>query len=195
MISAIVLAAGLSTRMGRPKMLLQWGEGTVIGKVVGTVVESGLRDVLVVTGGTQAEVQSALAAYNVSTIYNADYANGEMLNSVQVGLRGLSGDVQAAMIVLGDQPQIEPEIIREIIARYKLGGNKIVVPSYQMHRGHPWLVDRALWGEICDLRQPETLQTFLHQHQGMIEYLVVDTPSILNDLDTPADYRRNEPRS
>ncbi len=193
MISAMVLAAGLSTRMSRPKMLLRWGESTVIGKVVETVLEGGVCDVLVVTGGTQAEVKEAVAAYNVRTIYNQDYANGEMLTSVQVGLKGLSAESRAAMIVLGDQPQIEPGIIQDIITRYEQAGSKIIVPSYQMHRGHPWLVDRALWGEISNLRSPETLQTFVNKHQDLIEYLVVDSTSVLHDLDTPADYQQIKP--
>ncbi len=194
MISALVLAAGLSTRMGQPKMLLRWGESTVIGKVVGMIMAGGIKDVLVVTGGTQDAVKAALQDYNVRFIYNQNYADGEMLTSVQVGLIELHEDTQAAMIVLGDQPQIEPEIIRHIIDRYVLTGSKLVVPSYNMHRGHPWLVERTLWGEISKLRNPATLQSFLNKHQSMIEYLVVDTPSVLHDLDTLADYEQNKPR-
>ncbi len=194
MISALVLAAGLSTRMGQPKMLLRWGESTVIGKVVGMIMAGGVKDVVVVTGGTQDAVKAALQDYNVRFIYNQNYADGEMLTSVQVGLIELHEDTQAAMIVLGDQPQIEPEIIWHIIDRYVLTGSKLVVPSYNMHRGHPWLVERTLWGEISKLRNPATLQSFLNKHQSMIEYLVVDTPSVLHDLDTLADYEQNKPR-
>lgn len=193
MIAALVLAAGRSLRMGRPKMLLPWGQTTVIGKVISTLLEANMNDICVVSGGNRNEVEAALSSFKVEYVYNPDYENGEMLSSVQAGLLHLAEKVQAAMIVLGDQPQVEVEVIRAILESYLATHSKIIVPSFQMHRGHPWLIDMELWGEINDLKPPQTLRDYLIQKSEVITYVNVDTSSILQDLDTPVDYQKLKP--
>jgi molybdenum cofactor cytidylyltransferase len=69
----------------------------------------------------------------------------------------------------------------------------LIVPSYQKHRGHPWLIDCSLWGEVLALKPPENLRDFLRAKTEQIHYLEVDSPSILQDLDTPEDYQRFRP--
>jgi molybdenum cofactor cytidylyltransferase len=145
MISAIVLAAGQSKRMGRQKMLLPWGQTCVIGQVISTLLEAGVNDIDVVTGGAQSELKEVLKDYKINYLFNKDFAKGEMLLSVKVGLSGQGDESKAALIVLGDQPQIETEIVQEIVERYLSTQHKIIVPSYKMHRGHPWLVDKSYW--------------------------------------------------
>jgi len=193
MISALVLAAGESKRMGQPKMLLPWGKTTVIGKVIFTLFQAGLTDVCVVTGGNYTGVKEALAEYNSKLVFNPDYADGEMLTSVKVGLKEIEGASEAALIVLGDQPQIEAGVVKIVMDSYLSARPKIVVPSYQMHRGHPWLIDHALWNEITVLSPPNTLRDYLIQNQGIISYVNVNTPSILQDLDTPREYLEQKP--
>lgn len=193
MISAIVLAAGQSKRMGQPKMLMPWSQTTVIGKVISTLWEAKMNDIYVVTGGIQAELKNALDAYRINYIHNEDYANGEMLTSFQVGLGRLGDDTEAAMIVLGDQPQIELKIVQKIVGRYASTHHKIIVPSYAMHRGHPWLVEKSYWREILMMTRPATLRDFLNSHNEMIDYLKVDSPSVIQDLDTQADYSQYKP--
>ena len=193
MITAIVLAAGESKRMGQPKMLMPWGQTTVIGKVVSTLNEAGLSDILVVTGGSRAEVENELKKYTIDIAYNKDYPNGEMLTSVQVGLAALDKDTHAAMIVLGDQPQIEAQIVLVILKRYLNTRKQIIVPSYRMHRGHPWIIDQAMWQEIITLRPPQTMRYFLGKHSNIIDYVDVNTPSVIQDLDTQNDYSQYKP--
>jgi len=192
-ISALVLAAGQSQRMGQPKMLLPWGQTTVIEKVIFTLVEAGLTDLYVVAGGNYKDLEEVLAGFQPKVVFNPDYANGEMLSSVQVGLRSITEHSEAALIVLGDQPGIEVQVIKAIIEEYQSKKEKIIVPSYHMHRGHPWLIDRELWAEIEELRPPDTLRDFLIQHQEMISYIRVETPSVIQDLDTPQDYLAQKP--
>jgi molybdenum cofactor cytidylyltransferase len=90
MISAIILAAGQSRRMGQPKMLLPWGQLTVIEEVIRTFMGAGIEDILVVTGGTKELVEKVIEPYPVQKIYNSNYEAGEMLSSLQLGLRALS---------------------------------------------------------------------------------------------------------
>ncbi len=193
MISAIVLAAGQSKRMGQQKMLMPWGQTSVIGKVVSTLQEAGIMEVCVVTGGNQAELKETLGAYEISYTYNKDFANGEMLTSVQVGLESLGEKSEAVLIVLGDQPQIKVKVIQEIVKRYDSTHHKIIVPSYQMHRGHPWLLEKTYWQDIHNIKPPETLRNFLKAHQEVIDYMTTDSQSIIQDLDTQADYFQYKP--
>ncbi|HPH95159.1 MAG TPA: nucleotidyltransferase family protein [Anaerolineaceae bacterium] len=190
MIGAVVLAAGLSQRMGRPKMILPWGSSTVIGQVVDVLIQSGSMPVVVVTGGWQAEVEQALQGKLVQMVFNPDYANGEMLCSLQEGLRSLPAACEAALLALGDQPQIDPTTVRALLGAYRQKPAPVVMPSYQMRRGHPWLLRRDTWPEIWSLKPPQTLRDFLTKYKDAIQYVVVDTPLILEDMDTPEDYER-----
>jgi molybdenum cofactor cytidylyltransferase len=153
-------------------------------------VDVGLSDLHVVSGRNPKELEEVLKGFPIELVYNPDFANGEMISSVQSGLRSLQKESDAALIVLGDQPQIEAQVVQEIMNRYLLTGSKIIVPSFQMHRGHPWLLDQSLWNEILDLKPTDTLRDYLHQQQHRIEYVNVNTASIIQDLDTPDDYKR-----
>ncbi len=189
-IAALVLAAGRSRRMGSPKLLLPWGRDTVIGKVVRTLQEASLEHILVITGGAAPQVQAALAGLNVRLLHNPSFADNEMLATCQIGLAALDDRVQAALIVLGDQPQIEVGVVKSIHRLYEQNKPALIVPSYQMHRGHPWLVTRRLWSAVLALRPEDTLRVFLAQQSAQITYLPVETASVLQDLDTPEDYDR-----
>jgi len=174
-------------------MLLPWGNTTVIEHVVTTFLKAGLEELLIVTGGAQAEVEKAVARHPVRRIYNPDYAAGEMLSSLQCGVRALSERAQAALIGLGDQPQVREGSVRAICEAYQAGKSGLIVPSFQMKRGHPWLVARLLLDEILALKPPETLREFLNRHADVIQYVNLDTASILADLDTPEDYQSSRP--
>lgn len=193
MISAILLAAGDSRRMGKPKMLLPWGDQTVIEHVVNTFLRAGIEDLVVVTGGGYEQVEKAVMRYPVRKIHNRNYATGEMLSSIQCGIREMPKSTQAALIGLGDQPQVEQMSIRAICDAYKESASALIVPSFQMKRGHPWLVARSLWNEILALQSPSTPRDFLKDHSNQIQYVNLDTPTILADLDTPEDYDKSRP--
>ena len=193
MISAIILAAGESKRMGQPKMLLPWGNRTVIEHVVNTFRNGGIKDILVVTGGAKEQVETALAHSSVRITHNPAYASGEMLSSIQCGIREMRDTTQAALIGLGDQPQVQESSIRVIGEAYETSRSSLIVPSFQMKRGHPWLLARSLWNEILELRSPSTPRDILNKYSNAIHYVTVDTPTILADLDTPEDYRNSHP--
>ena len=105
----------------------------------------------------------------------------------------MAPEVEATLIGLGDQPQIQESSVRLICETYREYRSGLIVPSFQMRRGHPWLVTRRLWNEILELQPPESPRDFLNKHAGEIRYVNVDTRSILADLDTPEDYRKAHP--
>jgi molybdenum cofactor cytidylyltransferase len=91
---------------------------------------------------------------------------------------------------LGDQPQIEISVVEDIIKLYRQTRSYLVIPSYKRRRGHPWLIDHHLFPKITELNEDETLRDFLDQHQDEIRYLQVNEESVLQDLDTLADYQK-----
>lgn len=192
-VGAVILAAGLSRRMGSPKMTLPWGDTTVIGQVGRVLCQVGLEQIVAVTGGAQEAVEAALAGLGVQTVFNPRYEQDQMIYSIQVGLAALAPDTHAALVALGDQPHIQVEVARRVVQLYEQTGAALVIPSYQMRRGHPWIIDRRLWPEALALRPPQTLRQVIDAHAGEIRYLEVDTESILRDLDTPEDYQRDRP--
>lgn len=191
-IGAVVLAAGLSRRMGAPKQVLPWGGTTVIGRVVQVLALGGAQEIRVVTGGAHDLMEAALRESPAQVVFNSRFAEDAMILSLQTGLGHLPEDVQAALVALGDQPQIQPGVVQALIAVYRQRQPLVIVPSYQMRRGHPWLIDRSLWGEILQFEPAKTLRDVLNWYAEKIFYLTVDTDTVLRDLDTPEDYRREK---
>jgi molybdenum cofactor cytidylyltransferase len=187
MIAAIVLAAGLSKRMGRFKLLLPWGERTVIGQVVAALESARFSQIVVVTGHRAGEVEAALAGTAARMAFNPDYASGEMLSSIQAGLRAVGECVEAALLCLGDQPQIETATVQAVLAAgQESEWERIVIPSYRMRGGHPILLPAWLWPEI--IACAGTLRDVMAAHRDQTHYVAVDTPTVLADLDTPEEY-------
>ncbi len=186
-ISAIVLAAGQSKRMGQNKLLLPFGSSTVIETIVSEVAATAVNDVIVITGHESEKISETLKRYPCRCVFNPDYARSEMLISIQTGLRSINDQHQAALIVLGDQPRIQHIIVQRVIDACEPG--KLIVPSYQMKRGHPILIDRAYFGEILNLPTNSTLQEFIKLHENAIKYVEVDSDSVLRDVDTPDEYQ------
>jgi len=193
MISAIILAAGRSIRMGQPKMLLPWGGTTVLGQVIETVRGAGIQDILIVTGSAREQVEEIAREWNATTIHNENFESEEMLASLQCGLKRQKPEVEAALICLGDQPQVEERSVRSVCEAFLKNNSPLVVPSYQMRRGHPWLAGRALWNDLLKMRSPQSPRDFLNAYEYEIEYVIVDTPSVIADLDTPEDYLKSRP--
>lgn len=205
-ITAILLAAGASRRMGQPKMLLPWGDTSVLGQVV-NMFSAGLsstsdqridpeNEILAVTGGAHELVEAELARlanrYPLRMVYNPNYATGGMLSSIQAGLLALRPETHAGLIGLGDQPQVRTETVRHICSAFLQSKSPLVIPSYQGHRGHPWLVASLLWPELLAFPATSSPRQFLDAHAWQIEYVAADE-SILQDLDTPDDYNRQRP--
>jgi molybdenum cofactor cytidylyltransferase len=194
-VGAVILAAGQSRRMGQPKLVLPWGNKTVIEHVLDELMMAGVFPIVVVTGGSREKVGKILENYPVTLCLNPDYQISEMLESLKIGLYGMPSEPDACLVVLGDQPQIKRENVELVLSEYQSGNHRLVIPSFHMKRGHPWLVGREFWPIICGYKNPQTLRNFLSDHASLIHYVNIDDRSILMDLDTPEDYIRERPKN
>jgi molybdenum cofactor cytidylyltransferase len=176
--------------MGRHKPLLPFGQHTVIEQVITTLSEAGISEIVVVTGHGHQAVEARLADWPVRCVHNPDYAAGEMLSSVQVGLRAVSQAASAVLIVLGDQPNLAPTVVNRLIDAYQSGGGAIIRPSFAGRPGHPVLIDRSLWPEVLALPWSASLRDWLHAHATEVSSVAVDDESVLRDMDTPEEYAR-----
>jgi molybdenum cofactor cytidylyltransferase len=116
-----------------------------------------------------------------------------MLSSIQLGLEAQSNQVQATLIGLGDQPQVRVRTVRLICERFLERKSRLIVPSFEKRRGHPWLIERSLWQPLLELKFPRSPRDFLNEHATEIDYVEVDTATILADIDTPEDYNTSHP--
>ncbi|NDJ77656.1 MAG: putative selenium-dependent hydroxylase accessory protein YqeC [Chloroflexi bacterium] len=187
--SAVVLAAGLSTRMGQPKVLLPWDRRTVIETIVGRLLAARVSDIVVVTGHHADAVERVLRNLPVRVVHNPDYARGEMISSVQAGLRALPNTSAACLVVLGDQPALDPRIVGQLHNVYAEGRGNIVAPVYRGERGHPVLFDRRFWPELLALKPGSAPRDVVRQHTDQLVLVDVANDSILRDIDTPEAYR------
>lgn len=195
-IGAVVLAAGMSTRMGQSKMLLPWTEkNTIIEHVVEQLLNSRIDHVVVVTGYMAREIKALMEPLGVKVVYNRSYKSGEMLSSVKAGLRAMPDNVAASLLVLGDQPRIQPRVIYQVLMAYAKGAGELVAPSFEMQRGHPILIGRRYWAELLGLPRHGSPREVINAHQDRIAYVKVNTDSVLRDVDTPDDYQQERWRA
>jgi molybdenum cofactor cytidylyltransferase len=189
MISAVVLAAGESRRMGRPKLLLSFGDHTIIEHVVEALTASALDQIIVVTGHNPDGIAAVLRGKSVAMVHNAQYQDG-MLSSVRAGLRQVAPDARAVLLVLGDQPSLQTAWIAALIASFAKEKKGIHVPVYQDRRGHPLLFAAEYIPEILAGFDDEGLRGLLRKHADAVHEVAVSDEEILADMDTPEDYAR-----
>jgi molybdenum cofactor cytidylyltransferase len=191
-VSAVVLAAGASTRMGRPKQLLPLGQTTVLTRTLENVRSAGLDDIVLVLGASAEEIrrqlpQSLLEGLRI--VVNQAYEQG-MASSLREGLSAVDQESDAVLIVLGDQPFLQPQTLRQIIDGYFRSKAQIVVPTYRGERGNPVLLDRSLFSEALVLEGDVGCRAIFSNHLEGISKVEVEDMGVLLDLDDPADYER-----
>jgi molybdenum cofactor cytidylyltransferase len=195
-IGAVVLAAGMSSRMGQLKVLMEWEKGeTILDHILGQLKLASVEQILVVTGNRADDVKKIAERHSAIAVFNSNYADGEMLSSLKVGLEAMPDDVEAVMVVLGDQPTMQAQTIKLVMDAYTNSDVRIVAPSYNMRRGHPMVIDRQFWGEIESLPASGAPRDVINAHAESIGYVIVDNDSILRDIDTPEQYTEERRRA
>lgn len=187
-VAGIILAAGLSSRMGCAKQLLPFRGQTVLECVVDSALRSSLHPVIVVLGHEADLIGSLLSGKDVMLVCNPHYESGQS-SSIQSGLGKIKSEVDAALFLLADQPLINPDIINSILAAYEQNQNAIVLPTFNGKRGNPVLFDRQTFQRFDALSGNSGARILFSEYSEQILKVPVSDSSIHFDIDTEQDYR------
>lgn len=187
-IPGILLAAGLSTRMGEPKQLLPFGNSTIIETIIDNMLGSKLDEVIVVIGHESGRVNDRIRNKPVKVVFNPNYKQG-MLTSAQCGVQALSDCADAFALMLVDQPFITSDLINRVVDAYKDSDKEIALPSYNYRRGHPAIFNRRYASHILSLDEESGgIRSLFKRYADLIHYVIVDTDRVLKDIDYRKDY-------
>jgi molybdenum cofactor cytidylyltransferase len=189
MIPAIVLAAGASTRMGRPKALLTAGDRTFVRAILDTLRDAGIPQAVVVCRSGDVDIEAEVAAAGFGrTVVNARAPEGQ-LTSLIAGLDAIDApDVPAALVTLVDVPLVRPATIRTLCARARDSDAAVVRAVYRGRHGHPVIFKRALFDALRRADPAAGAKPIVRA--AALEDVDVDDPGVAEDVDTPADYAR-----
>jgi molybdenum cofactor cytidylyltransferase len=188
-IIGIILAAGASERMGRPKALLEVGGETFLQRTAGMLNAAGCDRVLVVVNADADWASQATASLDAELVVNP-VARSEQVDSLRLALLLAGDDVAAALVLPVDLPLVSPYTARAVVEAYRAQPAPLVLPFHNGVAGHPVLLDRALFPEILDGRLEEGIRSLIMDRAKDILEVKVNDPGILVDIDTPDDYWR-----
>lgn len=186
-IGAIILAAGMSSRMVENKLLLPWTDSEpIVRHVVMKYVDSHVDPIIVVTGRDADLVTANLEDLPLTCVYNPEFATGEMLSSLKAGLRATTAELSAAFIQPADMPCLPSAVITQLAAARETGFN--LAPAYQGQRGHPVLLDRAFWAAMLALPAAAKPRAVVEGSPDKLRLLDVEDDGVLLDVDTRERY-------
>lgn len=188
-ISALVLAAGMSRRMGRPKQLLRLGDSTLLERTLANVRRANVTEVILVLGFAAEEIQQTISTKGLTVVKNYAYEQG-LGTSLRTALSTISSEAKGALVVLADQPLVRPETLNRLIEYHKCYHPQIVIPLYKGFRGNPVLLDRSVFPEVMNLKGDVGCRAIFGSHTENIHKLPVEDAGILLDMDTLTDFRR-----
>jgi len=186
-ITAVILSAGMSTRMGAFKPLLPLGNGRVIEQVVTTLKAAGIGDIRVVLGYRAQDLIPVLKDLGVAWVINEEFQT-EMLSSVKVGADGLAPDSEAFFVLPVDIPLVRPQTFHRLVDVFSKDRPPILYPTFLGKRGHPPLVSRQYANELIGWTGSGGLKGFLEQYDPVSQNVPVFDECILMDMDTPDHY-------
>jgi molybdenum cofactor cytidylyltransferase len=194
MIPCVILAAGASRRMGRPKALLPVGEGgdLFVTHLAGTLVRAGADDVVVVVGAHAREIEAAVASATilVRVVENPHWERGQ-LSSLVVALDVVDRPgVQAVLVIPVDMPLVSDATVRAVLDAYRRRGRLVVRPALGDRHGHPVIFDRALFDELRAADPSAGARAVISAHRDRVLDVPVGDLGAFTDIDTPEDYQR-----
>lgn len=187
MIAALVLAAGGSSRLGRPKQLEPWGEKTLLDSVIVNVRRFSVDEIWVVLGADLDRILETVDLTDCGIIENPEWEAG-ISTSLRSGLDAINrtSRAEAALVVMGDQPQVDPKLVSNMIEVRRKRKVAAVVPKYRYVRGNPVLLDRSLWPRVMSLSGDDGARQLLDAHPEWVEEVWVEyLPP--RDIDTQMD--------
>jgi molybdenum cofactor cytidylyltransferase len=188
-IGAVILAAGVSSRMGEAKQLLRFGGNTLLEQVIENVRGSRVDEIVLVLGHEAKTIQERVGIKNLKVAVNEAYQQG-MGTSLRTGLAALDSGIDGALIVLADQPFVRPATLDLLIREYERSRAQILIPMYKGFRGNPVLLDRSVFAEVMGLGGDIGCRAIFGDHLEGIVKVPVEDIGILLDLDSKADIER-----
>jgi molybdenum cofactor cytidylyltransferase len=192
MIAAVVLSAGESSRMGRPKALLPIDGLTFIEKIVVALRQTSVGDVIVVLGHNADEMRRRVEHLPIEILINSDYKLGQ-LSSLQVAVRHLEkiADCDGMLVHLVDHPYIDPALVATMVDRFYRSGKLIVVPRHGGKRGHPVVFSRKLFAELLAAPMDQGAKAVVNAHGDDTLEIETHDEGITVDIDTPELYKKH----
>ena len=185
-VSAVLLAAGSSARMGRPKQLLPLNDKPVIRHCIDTIIASGVREIVVVVNPVVQAVAEALSGLPVCIAIN-DNRDSDMAGSARVGLKSVDQAASAVLVCLVDHPLASAETMKLLMRAHAETPGKIILPAHHNRRGHPGLFPISILNELFVV---DTLRDIVRRDAGRVRVIDVPDEGVVLDMDTPEDYER-----
>lgn len=193
-VEALVLAAGGSRRLGRPKQIEPWGEKTLLGFVLDEVRKYRLREVWLVLGHAAEEVMAAVDLNGISVIENPEWPEG-IASSLRAGLDAMTrlSRADSVLVITGDQAEMSDSVVAELISSHRRAGRPVTVPKYRYTTGTPAIIDRSLWPRMMSLEGDEGAKRLWAAHPEWVNEVrfAQDPP---RDVDTETDVDELKPR-
>lgn len=191
--AGIVLAAGMSTRLGQPKHLVKVGGKTLLARVVAAALESELAEVALVLGPEAEKVLAALGPLGsherLRTLVNERYQDG-MAGSLKAGLAPMQEQYPAVMFLLGDQPLVDADAINYLLRSFWSSDRDICVPVQGARRGNPVCFGRRFYEQILRLQGDKGAREIITRHPDDVLSLEIDSPSFFLDIDCAEDLEK-----
>ncbi|MGD9117584.1 MAG: nucleotidyltransferase family protein [Dehalococcoidia bacterium] len=183
-VSAILLAAGKSSRMGKLKQLMPLGDSTILEQTLDNLLGSKLSEVIVVLGHKAEDIMKRISGRPVKVVVNPIYPKG-MGTSIAAGLKFVDSQARAVMLVLGDQPYVDSPTIDSLLDAFTSNKKGIAIPTYQGQRGHPLIFDRKYEAPLSHLKGDIGGREIIRENPEDVLEVPVDCEGILIDIDTP----------
>ena len=194
-IGIILLAAGSSSRLGRPKQLLSYDGQTLLQHTIQVASDSNAHPVVVVLGAQAEMIRNDIKEIDVNLVDNPDWQEG-MASSIRSGINAfteIAPDAEGMILMVCDQPHVNPSLLNEIITAHKRTGKPIVACSYEKTFGPPVFFHRSLFAELLQLKGDIGARSVVRQHTDEVE--VIPFPEGVFDIDTEADFKNLSGRS
>ena len=190
MISAILLGAGQSKRMGVDKLSLPWGRRTVIEHCFNTLLRSDVQELVVVLGIRNQGIKDLFQGRKVKVVINPN-SNKGMSTSIRRGIEALRPRSGGILIALGDQPFVKRRTINVLIHAFDQREGGIIVPSFRGRRGHPVIFARKYKGELLNLEGDVGGISVIERHPEDVRVVSVKSMGVVRDVDTWQDYKHS----
>jgi len=188
MINAVVLAAGASERMGKPKPLLRFRDKTFLGQIIAVLKLSDVDRINIVLGVEAQAIRKSVDLSGTDVIVNENYQRGQ-LSSLIAAIEATPPQTQAILLCLADMPFITAKIVNEIIAKFRETSAAIIVPVFDGKRGHPTLFARAVFDELLSAPSEQGARFVLYSNEQRVLELQTSNSGVQVRIDTPDDYR------